>query len=411
MHPNLIQIITRLPKLSPESLDDFYNRFAWLNPYAKIIRHWSGNLVSEIVHSNNAMNIDELRDVARSNIERTHHTAYYPTAVVDYISLLTASTVDRLPANTIIPKCRHLLKEKDFFRATFWLGWFHYCTLLLETREETEAERLIVQWHGKFGGEHIWQFLPVAHFAHGLGITDERIGKAALIWASYLDRVRNGPDFASLMQGRSVAVVGNGPQGVGRGQGEIIDAHDVVIRFNKYRINHNTVRDYGRRTSICGTNPIFFDPPEDWKKLDALFFIDDYSRAFWINDAFLDRTLDYIRAGKIWFHFGDIVDAFSPLHQKITRETETVITVPTIGYRMAVAIKNLRPDFGLKHLYGFSCTSERPFTQEQGFHYDPDDTVKEQNLRFVKHKFEMERRALRWLFLEESANAVPDDSI
>ncbi len=50
-----------------------------------------------------------------------------------------------------------------------------------------------------------------------------------------------------LIDNRSVAIIGNSGCELGKGRGAIIDAHDVVFRFNEFSLDH--VLDYGTKTT------------------------------------------------------------------------------------------------------------------------------------------------------------------
>jgi hypothetical protein len=54
---------------------------------------------------------------------------------------------------------------------------------------------------------------------------------------------------------RSLAIVGNSPCEVGVGRGPLIDAHDVVARFNLFSTSDAFVSDYGRKCSIHVRHP------------------------------------------------------------------------------------------------------------------------------------------------------------
>jgi hypothetical protein len=47
-----------------------------------------------------------------------------------------------------------------------------------------------------------------------------------------------------------MAVVGNGPHELGTGNGALIDAHDIVVRFNNYDESPEYTNDYGSKCNI-----------------------------------------------------------------------------------------------------------------------------------------------------------------
>ena len=59
----------------------------------------------------------------------------------------------------------------------------------------------------------------------------------------------NETEFAKYIKGKAVAVVGNGPQQIGKHTGAEIDSADVVVRFNTFDLDGHT-EDYGTRTDV-----------------------------------------------------------------------------------------------------------------------------------------------------------------
>lgn len=73
-----------------------------------------------------------------------------------------------------------------------------------------------------------------------------------------LRRRHESGELDRFLEGRTIAVVGNGPCDSGKGLGAEIDAHDVVVRFNNYRIE-GFERDYGSRVDVwvkCGAEDV-----------------------------------------------------------------------------------------------------------------------------------------------------------
>ena len=69
----------------------------------------------------------------------------------------------------------------------------------------------------------------------------------------YLDEQK----FFEYVNGKTIAVVGNGPQQVGKHTGAEIDSADIVVRFNTFELDGYT-DDYGTRTDVwvnaCGAD-------------------------------------------------------------------------------------------------------------------------------------------------------------
>lgn len=73
---------------------------------------------------------------------------------------------------------------------------------------------------------------------------------------SYLSMIDNKKNFKDVFKNKSIAIVGNGKSALGRKQGAEIDNHDIVVRFNNFRI-HGYEDDYGSKIDIfCPANGI-----------------------------------------------------------------------------------------------------------------------------------------------------------
>ena len=55
---------------------------------------------------------------------------------------------------------------------------------------------------------------------------------------------------------RSIAIVGNSPCDLGSGKGPLVDAYDLVARFNTFSIDEKFACDYGRKCSIHVRHPL-----------------------------------------------------------------------------------------------------------------------------------------------------------
>ena len=77
-----------------------------------------------------------------------------------------------------------------------------------------------------------WRHKVRSYFAIPLGVR-------------YLDEQK----FFEYINGKTVAVVGNGPQQIGKHTGAEIDSADIVVRFNTFELDGYT-DDYGTRTDV-----------------------------------------------------------------------------------------------------------------------------------------------------------------
>jgi len=84
---------------------------------------------------------------------------------------------------------------------------------------------------------------------------DEEIQSNASIYDLSL---QNEKVFLQWIKGKSIAVVGSSPCEKGKGNGPLIDSHDIVIRFNNY-ITSGFEPDYGQKTDVWARNTNDFE--------------------------------------------------------------------------------------------------------------------------------------------------------
>ena len=126
--------------------------------------------------------------------------------------------------------------------------WLAYCCALYETGRKAEAGEIIKRYCQKYGTFDIFRYVLAAKCARENGLTDENIERALWVWETFQNS-RQNKNFEKLTAGKTIAVVGNGPQQLGQGTGAEIEARDLVIRFNNFRLA-GFEADYGKRTDI-----------------------------------------------------------------------------------------------------------------------------------------------------------------
>jgi glycosyltransferase involved in cell wall biosynthesis len=127
----------------------------------------------------------------------------------------------------------------------FWLVW---TSALYELGDKTGAAEVIKRYAGKYGIFDIYRYVLAAKCAFENGIISPEIEQAVYVWDRFQES-RRAKLIEKMIAGKRVAIVGNGPQAVGKGAGAEIDAADIVIRFNGYQ-TAGFEEDYGTRTDI-----------------------------------------------------------------------------------------------------------------------------------------------------------------
>ena len=67
--------------------------------------------------------------------------------------------------------------------------------------------------------------------------------------------------FKNELSGKKIAVVGNANSGRGRSDGNFIDAHDHVFRFNNFPSERLYEKDYGKKTTVWVRTPSIHEVP------------------------------------------------------------------------------------------------------------------------------------------------------
>jgi len=144
-----------------------------------------------------------------------------------------------------------------------------YSSLLLKQNKEQQALSIIQKHIKKINEDSICGWLPLADFVCRTGIMK---GKKLELMAKVFRAVKNNMEnniVKELIAGKSIAVVGNGPQEIGKKSGTKIDSHDIVVRFNRYNTSEQFSVDYGEKTDIHVFSTWSVTP--NWKRNMKIF--------------------------------------------------------------------------------------------------------------------------------------------
>ena len=175
-----------------------------------------------------------------------------------------------------------------------------------------------------------------------------------------LRRRHEARELDGFLSGKAIAVVGNGPSEIGKGLGDEIDAHDVVIRINNYRIE-GFEKDYGRRVDVWmkgGAGDVEHEIRD--ATIRAVLYTDDI-----MDEGMLFRFSRFPEK-ELQDHIVDYLDS-----------TERAPLIKEIGSRPssgAFIVNRLRRVEGVSvDLYGFAFLEDSPRTSNDGFeHYSKD---------------------------------------
>lgn len=258
---------------------------------------------------------------------------------------------------------------------------------LIENNQLREAETELEKYVNQYGYADIYAYpLICAHLAKR-GSGDERIFQTAKIFEQ-LEEKRLNNSLSALLSGKSVAVVGNSPNLIGRNNGAIIDGFDYVVRFNNYRLE-GYENDYGHKTDIwicCQANDIQNKPENEIRKFSYILYNVDLMHTKLRGKCFQNICQNLQYGVPISY-----IDASFKKELKITE-----VKYPSSGLSGLFHIHNLHP-LTRKDIFGFS------FLENDTNYYDHyfAKRSKRKIKKFLKnchHNFEKENIFLNVLF-------------
>lgn len=267
--------------------------------------------------------------------------------------------------------------------------WLIFLSCLVERGYEERARELLDKYIFYHGVKDIDRYILPACFSVRNGIVDENIKKACFIFEK-LSEQRKNKIFENLISNKSVAIVGNGPSELGKNKGEEIDSHDIVIRFNNYRID-NYEKDYGTKTNIwikCSSNDIVHN--RNNKNFDCILYEPDYYHHE-IIDGYLNVLFDDCKINVVdYFDFDD--------HYSLRKQFHIF---PTSGF---VCINKVIKQPNIKHfdLYGFSFLQEKQ--EEYSSHYFNDRSKKEAVFHSSHHNLNLESEFIKRILNDKYKN-------
>ncbi len=150
----------------------------------------------------------------------------------------------------LLERCAQVIGSRAVDKAYEKKVYLICISSLIELGNKERAKTVLREYVSRYGKKDIHFSYPAALLSEELGISNDKIHKAAAICKVI---IQNDNLLEKYIAGKSIAVVGSGPYELGRGKGKEIDSHDVVIRFNDYQTNEYR-QDYGIRTDIWVRN-------------------------------------------------------------------------------------------------------------------------------------------------------------
>jgi len=170
-----------------------------------------------------------------------------------------------------------------------------YVSFLLWQNKEQQALSILEKHIKKLDESTICSWLAIAEFVYRAKIMKgERLKSLAKVFCAIKDNVKNDI-VKKFVAKKNIAVVGNGPQELGKKSGAKIDSYDIVIRFNKFNTNKQFAIDYGKKTDVHIFTPAGGVPP-NWNKEIKIFAVShsmyDCPCSQNVQNSFIQAPLD-----------------------------------------------------------------------------------------------------------------------
>jgi glycosyltransferase involved in cell wall biosynthesis len=272
----------------------------------------------------------------------------------------------------------------------FWLVW---TSALCELGDNAAAAEVIKRYAEKYGTFDIFRYVLAAKCAFENGIISPEIEQAVYVW-DHFQESRRAKLIEKMVDGKRVAIIGNGPQAVDKRKDAEINAADVVIRFNGFQ-TAGYEEDYGTRTDIwvwgAGEGEVEENKIPNCK---VMVWVPGYEH-FKIIDDYLDVLYRNIKANYGTFDYLP-VENMRQLLQEIPI-MKTAKKTPTTGTQFLHYVAKYTNPAQLD-FYGFSFMNDAPV--ESYTHYYPDqEEFLSNSERF--HDIRGENEYLRALFAKK----------
>lgn len=263
----------------------------------------------------------------------------------------------------------------------------NYIVSLLASNKRGKARDVLQRLLSMEGGpEQVARYYKLSEFAMDERLKMNGIDRVVEVGRRFFT-CHNEHPFERFVSGKTVALIGNGPSEVGKGLGDEIDAHDIVIRINNYVIKGHEA-DYGNRTDIWAkrTDHIQDHHIRD-ERIKLVIYESDFNRI-----PFLDGYLDAIESD---MNRGEVDYCAQEDKQDYM---DAVLAYPTTGAQIC---EKLRKSNALAvDLYGFSFLTQDKVTNQSFTHYgndiSPEDLLK--GLNNSHHRVDREAEYLRRFF-------------
>lgn len=239
--------------------------------------------------------------------------------------------------------------------------WLIYLNSLINLNKIDQYDLILKMYINKFDCFNSFEkYLPLSHYLYNS--SRKEFEKSSLCF----DYANNNQKKLEevIRSAKSIAIVGNGSSHLHKGRGCEIDEHDVVVRFNNFKIN-GFEADYGSKTDIWvrGLAADILEP----------FNINKIPFVVWSNDfRHIEMNLDSIELMNQYRNKHKLFTYLEASFHKSLR-LESGIIFPTSGLLFFWYTKSVIESLEKISVYGFGFQSENPSAYNE--HYFEKRTI------------------------------------
>lgn len=381
MSPKLLEQL--IPRLDESSFTDdpWSMTGAGASRPAKWLRESVARALMNTGHSLTAIPFEQSRRLIRKAIdtttqeERGHIFNYYFL----HLLFLGIYTWERM-----LPECEDYEHNAGQWRPGQEYAWCVCIAAHGENGDMRKAAELAETFRRHYDPNQMTLLPESAYYAVKAGVDTEQLRLAAWVFED-ARKSREENLLAELLGDKSIAIVGGGPQELGKGKGREIDSHGMVIRVNHHPLPRNAA-DYGMKTDIFATSTATRYPSPYAENMQVSLILSRCAHWDFFPPKFGEFAKIRDRGARV------IVPTQDEWARLLKPE---VYCAYTAGYVTAALIKALRPDLSTDDLYGFSHLDGF----RDGYHYSNRPTPYDyHNPAVWYHNMDRELKDFRVLF-------------
>ena len=228
--------------------------------------------------------------------------------------------------------------------------WCMAIGLCLLINDEERAKIILEKCLSLFPAKILRPYLSVANFAHHQGVKGFELESAVF---NEITKNTREKICQKMIQGKTVALIGSGPQEKGGRLKGKIDAYDLVLRMNAYSLTDDYIQDHGQRCDIWYRTSAEYENERNLRikgnpKISLIIPFLNFSYPSHLVKQFA-KELDK----------GHIIQEISSQEFKSVLK-KTNISFPSGGMLLASWLKQTNPAFSLSDCFAMALAKEAP---------------------------------------------------